>query len=166
MEEASEHLEKIAAKYRDRDYGAALNLCNEFPVTHPDAYRILFKRAHVHWQLGNRQAAIEDLNVVVDIRSNEPGFRYVRSFFLIDQGDYVGAVDDLTEVLRLGKEAGSDYYREDAQFVRAYCWLKLRKFSEALADCQNVKSGYNTWIEGAIRYKTEIVEQAMAGLSE
>lgn len=90
-----------------------------------------FQRAHAHWSLGDRTAAIGDLTEAIHLRPDEPALHYFRGLWRIEMRDSARGIEDLDRAIALDRKVGSAYYADCAPLIQAIGYLMLGKFELA-----------------------------------
>ncbi|WP_175402733.1 tetratricopeptide repeat protein [Mangrovivirga cuniculi] len=102
-------------------YTQALNINKEYLPAYSS-------RALAHMYLGNNQAAVEDLNVILANDPDNANARYNRGFLMEQLGNFEAAISDYNKFI--------DNNPKDDQVVfdRANAYFSLESYSEALKD--------------------------------
>lgn len=146
------------------EYDKAISLCNEVMSNHPSfTVEALRERAAVHRRMGRVAEAIEDMTRLIDLGSDEPNDYFTRGRYYVDNGNNLEAVADFTEAIERGSRRNFHYYTEAAYFLRAVANLRLRRYDQALADCQHVRDDYDLYIGSGLTSKAGVVREAETG---
>lgn len=162
MDEIKKQLNEAHSWARKDDYAKALAICNAVIEAHPSLPEGLKTRADIYARMGELDHAIADITHAIDQEPDEPSHYFFRGWWYLDSGDAARAVEDMTKALALGEK--NDYYHnESAHFFRAAALLRLRRFDEALADCQHVRDDFLIYTRSAGKIsKADIVREATA----
>jgi tetratricopeptide (TPR) repeat protein len=133
---------------QENDYDAAIAICNEVIAEDPSSPEGLNARARIHELSGNLEDAVEDITHVIQIDPNEPDYYFNRGRWHLGLGNLSEAVADETKAIDLGVEKDFHYYDECAYFFRAAAYLRLRRYEEALSDCERVEDDFIMYSTG------------------
>lgn len=162
MAELNERLKQAVKCSERKNYSEALKLCCEViseDPSDPSGYR---ERSHIYALMNQMERAIHDIDHVIRLRPEEPAHYFTRGRWQLDVDEFAQAVKDLTKVIELSVFYGDDYYMEMARFFRAEALLRLGRYEEALADCEQVRDEVQTYIHPRVKSKGDIVEEANA----
>lgn len=163
MEDVKKQLdEAYALATNKKNYDEAFAICNAVIQAHPSLPDGLRKRAAIYAYKGDLDLAIGDMTKAIEQEPGEPGDYFFRGWWYLDKGDAVRAVKDLTKALTLG-EKNNHYHDQSAHFFRAAALLRLKRYDEALADCQYVQDDFLIYIKSGKISKADIVREATAG---
>lgn len=139
-------LEKAYDLASKGDYEAALALCDEFIRDQPDSLSGYRERAAVLLHKGEIQAAINDLQRLVDLGTFEPAdfFDIGRSFVAL--GRYDEALESLDNALRFSEVHQDAYYVSVCRLLRAYSLLMLKRVDEAAREIAALEDGSSVYV--------------------
>lgn len=163
MEDIEKQLdEAYALATKKKDYDKALAICNAVIQTHPSPPDGLRKRAAIYAHKGDLALAIGDMTKAIKQEPDQPSDYFFRGWWHLDNGDAASAVKDLTKALDLGGK-NDHYHDQSAHFFRAVASLRLKRYDEALADCQHVQDDFLIFIKSGKITKADVVRDATAG---
>lgn len=162
MDEIRKQLDEAYSYAKKDDYAKALELCNAVIEAHPLLTDGLRERASIYSHMGDFNRAVADITNVIEQEPDEPGHYFFRGWWYLDSGNAAQAVEDLTKALALGKK-NDHYHDQSAHFFRAAALLRLKRYDEALADCQHVQDDFLIYIKSGKISKADIVREATAG---
>lgn len=166
MEDIEKQLdEAYALATKKKDYGKALAICNAVIQAHPSPPDGLRKRAAIYAHKGDLVLAIGDMTKAIKQEPDQPGDYFFRGWWNLDNGDAASAIKDLTKALELGAK-NDHYHDQSAHFFRAVASLRLKRYDEALADCQRVQDDFLIYIKSGKISKADVVRDATAGKSK
>lgn len=166
MDEIKKQLDEAFSWAQKDDYDKALALCNAVIQANPSLSDGLRKRATIYARMGDYDRAIADITNVMAQEPDDPSHYFFRGWWYLDNGNPAQAVEDLTKALALGGK-NNHYHDESAHFFRAAALLRLRRYDEALADCQHVRDDFLIYIKSAGKIsKADILREATAGKNQ
>ena len=161
MNDISKQLDEAYSLAADgKDYTAALSACDTIIQAHPQLAAPLRKRAQIYAHKSDFRQAIEEMSGVIQKGHAEPGDYFFRGWWSVEDGNLSDAIKDLTKAIELGEQLGDDYFRESAHFFRAVASLRLRRYQDALADCQHVSDDFLMYLRSGQISKREIITEA------
>ncbi|MCX2742902.1 tetratricopeptide repeat protein [Mangrovivirga sp. M17] len=102
-------------------YSQAININKEYLPAYSS-------RALAHMYLGNNQAAVEDLNVILANDPDNANARYNRGYLMEQLGNFEAAISDYNKFIENNPED------DQVVFDRANAYFSLESYSEALKD--------------------------------
>ena len=152
-------IEKIRQLAKREDYDLALDLCDQEIATSSDLDRLYSARAYVNYRKGDSAQAIADINLAIEKNPKEPHYFYIYGIYLFECGRYDDAIKQFSTAIQLSKDYGSVYYLTPSYFFRADCYVRLKEYEKALADCENIPQETAIWTD-RLKSKSEIILQA------
>lgn len=163
MEDIERQLgEAYALATKKKDYDKAFAICNAVIQAHPSPPDGLRKRAAIYAHKGDLALAIGDMTKAIKQEPDQPSDYFFRGWWHLDNDDAANAVRDLTKALDLGAK-NDHYHDQSAHFFRAVALLRLKRYDEALADCQHVQDDFLIFIKSGKITKADVVRDATAG---
>jgi tetratricopeptide (TPR) repeat protein len=162
MDEIRKQLDEAYSYAKNSDYDKALELCNEVIKAHPLLTEGLRERASIYAHMGDFKRAVTDMTNVIAQEPDNPSHHFFRGWWHLDGGNAAQAVEDLTKALALGGK-NNHYHDQSAHFLRAVALVRLKRYDDALADCQHVRDDFLIYIRSGKVSKADIVQQATAG---
>jgi tetratricopeptide (TPR) repeat protein len=142
-DDVPEQIEKASrvvsdALHRAKDLPLAEALLKEMLTAYPDHFLTHQAQASVFTRQKNIPAALQALNRFVETLPDNatPYFQRAHAFTKLER--YEEAAKDLTRVIELN----DSYLQEQAFFERAELNLRLKRFDDALSDCDHITPGY------------------------
>ena len=145
-----------------KDYSAALSACEAIIEAHPELTAPLRKKAQIYAHKADFRKAIEEITRVVEKGPPAPGDYFFRGWWNLEADKARDAIRDLTKAIELGEQLSDDYFTESAHFFRAAASLRLRHYSDALADCRHVSDDFLIYLRSGPISKAQIVSEAMS----
>lgn len=117
-----QHIQKSGLK-------GELFACDRFLIERPDDVDLLYERGRLHYQLGNVEAAVEDLSRILELQPDNSEVRLRRAYLRHELGSTHAAIADLDEIVDSDPDCSPEVYNS-----RAYYRAKLGEFEQALPD--------------------------------
>src|ERR1700678_2729936 len=115
---------------RKGDSVGAMQAADELVARFPDSFKTWLLRGYL-FELANDYApAIADISKALRLDATEPHLFYNRGRYRFYLEDTIGSLRDFEKALELCDFYHDDYYRDELNFWRAECMLKLGKKSE------------------------------------
>jgi len=147
------------------DFKRAMEICNrylEIDSRSPSAFR---KRASLRAREFDFIQAISDITKAIEFVPDDASFYFFRGWWQLEMGNFEEAVADQTKAIELGDKFGSHYHDESAFCFRAVALLHLKRFHDALSDCERVRSDFLVYLRSLGRITTEdIISNAKKGI--
>lgn len=138
----------------------ATRLTSEYS-SEPRAWR---ERAFVKTMQGRHTASISDMTKAIALNAMRSlDYIFTRAISWFRLGNYKNAVDDFTQTIALGEFFKMDSHRVQAHLFRADCFVRLKKFTEAQADCLHLPDDFSTWTD-SLRSKKDILKDCLESL--
>lgn len=98
-----------------------------------------FERGRAYFSLRNFAAAEADFGKAIDLKKTAPNGYFNRGIVRMQTSNWAGAIADFSEVVTIAPKAkpGEDLLT-DSHANRAFCYLQVKKFAEAIRDCDAV----------------------------
>jgi tetratricopeptide (TPR) repeat protein len=144
-----------------KDYDGALRVCNEVLNKYPDMPHAVREKAAIYAAMKNFAEATALMSDLIAQNPNELEYYFSRGRWYLANADWTEAAADMTKALELGSEQTSNYFTESAYFFRAVALSKLRRYSEAVADCEHVRDDFLIYLYSTGKIsKSDILEEA------
>jgi tetratricopeptide (TPR) repeat protein len=152
-----EVIEEARSLARSHDYDRALKLLDTLSDEDPDDPEVWRSRAYVFDHKGDPLSAAVEISRAIALQDREPDLFFTRARYYMMSDRFREAVGDLTTTLALCDDYQSDYYREAAHLLRAYCHVRLSMADAALEDCVKVRDDAVMGGVGRLVSKQEIL---------
>ncbi|MFL6624674.1 MAG: tetratricopeptide repeat protein [Sulfurifustis sp.] len=166
MDQTKRRLQEAYALAKKGDYEEALRLCHEVVRDHPEQPEPLRTQADIYGHMGDYARESEVLGRVIAMGSMEPCDYYALGQAELLAGGLDNAVQALTKAIDLGNEHKNFYYSSVSHFLRAEAFVRMNKYREALADCEQLKEDFRYYLPSGMKTREEIVRQAKAELAK
>ena len=135
--------------YKKKKYDDALKLCNVLMEEQNESYELFELRSSVFARLNQTEAAIEDLDRVIELMPNNsaPHFRKARYLMKVERNNE--AVYHLSEA----ENMDNGYFGETIFFIRAIAHLRQKKYDDALNDVNKISNDFDQTF-GIFGYKS------------
>lgn len=157
-----EKLKQAVKCSEKKNYLEALTLCSEVIADYPNDPTGYRARSHIYALMKEPEQAIRDIDQVIRLKPEEPAHYFTRGRWKLEVSESAQAVADLTKVIELSASYGDEYYTEMARFFRAEALLRLGRYDEALADCEQVRDEVQTYIHPRVKSKADILDEVNA----
>lgn len=144
----------------EKAYTKALELCDDYIQTYresPDGFRT---RSQVHSMMGDFSGAIEDRTKAMELGTLEPGDFFFCGWWNLELNQLDAALKDLTDSLKLAEQLDTHEFDQSAFFFRSVTYLRMRRYSEALADSEHVGDDFLIYLRSGRISKADVVQQA------
>lgn len=152
--------EEISSKRRLGALEAALEASNLALRELGDSVAIFLARATTYARLGNFEAAVEDVDRVLSIQPGDPLHLFDKGRWSAQGGDFVGACTAFSEILESDGTSDVRSLRNFVLLYRSYCWLKLGRGREALADATQCEDDKPVWLAHELVHRKWLIEKA------
>ena len=112
---------------QDSHLKGQLFACDQLVKENPDDVNLLYQRGGVHYQMGNVEAAVDDLSRILELQPDNSEVRLRRAYLRHELGSTHAAVADLDKIVADDPECSPEVYNS-----RAYYRAKLGEFDQAL----------------------------------
>ena len=153
-------LKSLQGLVNDRDYQTAVETCARSlaDVDSRNKHRILGWRAMVEWWLGDKRVALEYLEQAHQLNPEWSGHVFEKAEWLLELGDYPGAIDAAGHLIDLETKRGSDAFIDAGWFIKAYAALLNKDRALAHLSAANIKDVKPIWLGGRMISKKDILE--------
>lgn len=128
-------LQKIETLIEKGQYEEALDRCQTLLKEEPqEEVDILRTRAYAYSRSGDYVNAFQDRISVVSSGRGEARDYFLGATDALNVGQFTKASDWLQEVLRLGEEQSSTWFKSASYFYLAYAQMELENYDEAIAN--------------------------------
>lgn len=165
-EEVKKRLQESYAFAKKDNYEEALKLCNEVIRDHPMRLEGFRTRADIYGRMGDYASESENLHKLVALGSKEPCDYYALGQAELLNGNLESAVEALTKAIKLGDEYKNTYYSGASSFLRAEAFLRMKRYEDALADCDQLKEDYSYYLPSGMKTRVEIIRHAKTELAK
>jgi tetratricopeptide (TPR) repeat protein len=128
------------------DYNYGLKICSEVVNDNPTLPEPLRKRAAIYAYAEQFDSAIEDITRAILLDSNNPELYFFRGWWNLCVGNFESSVVDQTTAIETAARLNCHDFDESAYMFRAAALLRLKKYTEAVADCENVREDFVIYI--------------------
>ncbi len=136
---------KLATKGKTED---AFNICEQLLREHVDEkVLILRQRAHIYAYLNNLTEALSDRLEIISIGTTSPQDYFFSGVYSLELSKCNEAISLFGESLRLGMSVNGKSYKEESFLLRAYSYLCVGEFDNALEDCNHIGDDVEYFIE-------------------
>ena len=157
-------LDRLRALTRQREYAAAIRLCDEALASseRDDRARLWRLRAYVHQQMQNYEMAAADVSTGLSEQAGELSLIFMRASIYVELRRFVEADADLEQLLEIERARGEAFFRDSALLLQAICLRHLERPSEALAICERLPRDVRTWALGRLWTPEELERESRA----
>lgn len=146
----------------DGKYDKALELSNEIINIYPDNFEAYQERSEVYFRMGFVTEAFGDLEKIMQLIPNNPSPYFRMGIWCLDKGMFTKAIESFNKVIDLR----DDYFLEAAHFYRAQANIMVKKYKEALEDCEYITEEYYMFVridgsEYTRRTRQDIIAEAI-----
>lgn len=163
--ETDEELIKARGFFKNSRHTDALKLYDSFIARNPDAWVGYREKADVLRAQKMYQLALETLEKLTGIGSEEPNDYYDLARLCVILGKYTDAIYWADIGISLCEKHENYYYYKASHFYKAYSLVKLSQYKEALEACLKLDDDYSAHIAdvGMVTRKS-IVSEAKFGI--
>jgi tetratricopeptide (TPR) repeat protein len=142
---------------RRGDSVGAMQSADELVTQYPDSVKTWLLRGYLFELANELTPAIADISKAIQLDATEPHLFYNRGRFRFHLEDAIGSLSDFEKALELCDFYRNDYYRDELNFWRAECLLKLGRKGEFCKDILKIPDDFRTWTF-ALRTKQDLLE--------
>jgi len=141
-------IKKASSCSKSGDYEVALEICSRLLDEYPERIKeILRARSHINAHRHHICEALEDRKKILNANEGDVQDYYFAGHFALQETLWRDAEKYFMDALSLLKEQNSCKYKQDSQFLLAYCLLKAGKESEAREICSKLDDSFEVWVE-------------------
>lgn len=129
-----------------RRHDEARALCTATLERFPDHADVYFRRGMIQNILKETQAAIADVSRAIELRSDEPAYRFFRGLWRLELGLNDDAIVDLSEAVRLEEALSSSYYVDSARLALAIAWVRNGDADRALSSISGLPDDAGVYV--------------------
>ena len=126
-----------------RQFQLALDVCNLIIESYPEDFRGYHKRSKVYARFQNWQSALDDIDIVIGYKSNEPAHYFSKARWELELEDYSSAVFSFKKVIELENYFNDQYYLESTYFYLAIVSFYLNNPADVKEFCSKVREDFS-----------------------
>ena len=156
MEQLVERIRNLLERGKTREAG---NLATQLIRLHADNPQAWRERALVRRAQRRYAGAMADIQKAIALNDFwSLNYRFTKGLISFKMAKYRTAIDEFTQTIALGKFLGVESFQVEAHFFRAECYMRMKKFAKAQADCKNVPDDFRTWTD-KLRTKEDLLSE-------
>jgi tetratricopeptide (TPR) repeat protein len=127
-------IKAVKQLYREQKYAEALKLCDSMIATSHHSYEAYEKRATIYEELGNIEAASNDIDYVISRMPDNAAPHFKKARWLIKLHRNTEAIHHLSEAA----DRDNGYFSDAINFLRAAAYIREKQFHLAKQDIELV----------------------------
>lgn len=159
---AESKLKRAFQLSEQRDYSAAIELCNEVLNDEPGNAAAFRQRAFVFARMNRLAQALDDMSAAASLSPLDPNDDFFQGYWSIDLGRASEAIGFLTKVLEYETANETGHFSETARFFRAAAYIACKEGGRALDDLSFVREDFRTFLQGRLVHRTELQQAALS----